>query len=213
MSRFVSEKQGFRGQQPFNYRADAGEFSTPLNIIITRYMARSFPSVTKFVQPASERLTRNRDTAARVEFQRQRATTPSRATPAEVLRCALDDGDERPLERRQPTRRLAFCARVYQPPLTAFISCHHTVHTRARAKEKPGNLGRRASLRAQHQDMERKQVAIARGAKFREHRALFVNGNIEYGFSRHRLVHLFYISLVVLTDVSERTRLCQSHVV
>ena len=188
MSRFIGEKQGFRGQQSFNYRANPGEFRHPLRVRITRAVAGTLPTVAQFMQPPPDGFARDSHAAPRAEFHSQRRATPSCPAPPKGGRRTLDEGKHRPLERRDAARRLAFNLGLSQPSLAAPVSRDHAVNARPRAEQEGRNLGRRASLRTQQQDMQREQVAIASSAQLLQHCGLFVGSNLKYRFSGHRRV-------------------------
>jgi len=182
---FVGEKQGVCGLQPFNYGADAGEFGDPLRVIIPRDVARSLPHITDICQPPPDGFARDGDRALRAELESERLTTPPHPTPPVSGRRTLEQREQRPLQARQTTRRLALCGGVTPPPLATSVSSDHAVHARPRAEEECGNLRWRAPLSAQHQDVEGEQVTIARGAQLAQHLLLFAKWYLKYRFPRH----------------------------
>lgn len=183
---FVGEKQGFCRQQPLDQRTNASEFHDSLLIIVTRHMARPLPRVAKFMKPALDGLAGNARATSRFEFKGQSGTTPSSSTPPEGRWRTPHNRAQGAFERRPVWLRCACGWRTVEPSLATLIGVNNSVDAGARAEQAGSNLGRRSPLRAQQQNVEREQVAVASGAQFLEQRGLFVGRYVKYRFPRHR---------------------------
>ena len=80
--------------------ADAGQFADPLRIVVGSDMARSFPHITQFMQPAADFLLRDRNSTPGFQFGSQGSTTPPGAAPAEGARRTLEDREQRALPQK-----------------------------------------------------------------------------------------------------------------
>ena len=123
----------------------------------------------------------------RGQLQRERGTTPTCPAPAIGVWRPLEHREQRAVPTEQPGRCLGVSRRVPSAlALPVLVSGDGAIDAGARAEEAVGNLRRRAPLRAQEQDVEAEQVAIAGLPQLLEHLLLFFDGNLKYRFARHR---------------------------
>jgi hypothetical protein len=206
-SEFIRAHQRLAQPPRFVDKADPGQAVHPLGGVVCGHQLGPFPHPAHLVPPAAPRLGRDGDPALSLQGRRQCGTAPAGAAPALGPGRRLEQGHQRPAQRRDPHGRADGWAELavvvgLQAQGAGAIRPHRAVDTGARAEQDGRDVRRVASRGTQQHHVEGQQVALARAPQRGQHLGLLLLPNLDDSMLGHGGVSSLIRGCLAMSDVS-----------